>query len=825
MSCPQMDFNYCDCRWFGASESAWRLYSFPMRDMYPHVMPLAMHLENGHRVVFDSDRPQAALTERSSKTTLTAYFETKNESLYQDPPHDSMLSRHSRIDRLTIPGSKMYAYNFISKILYHQYPRYFTWDDPHRCWALRPETITAFSACVVPAKSTNQIGRMLSVSPKDLECFYLRQLLLDDRMAAETSFKAMYRTHEPDAIHASYEGVCRTLGICASDDVWLRCMTEAESTGTPSQLRRLFVIVLIHGQPSDPHALWEHCRDMMSGDIGYRNPNMTQEQQYGNCLSMIARLLEPHSKTLEDYHLPAAAANALDANRLVQDELSYNTCDLQEILDQPLLPHQTDAFVKFLLHYDTNQPLFMFIDAVAGAGKTKFLNHVLAHVRSQGRVALPVATCGIAAILLMNGRTPNSRFRTGNDCTDESMCNISCRENDPFRQLIVAADVVLWDEWPMASRYLFETVHRTFCDIMGTDPILGPPFGGKIMIVAGDFRQNLPVVPGGSRSDVVSACMKSSYLWPHAHIIRWRTNVRCLLRNSDEDTEAFAQYIETVGNGTIVADSSGHIQLPKRLCFQGNSIDELIHHVYNDLSHEHAQVGGNWATPESQQNSTLDAFSNYLSSRAILTPKNKEVFAINAQVLQLIPGPATAFRSSDSVQDENQTLAFPTEFLNNLTPNGFPEHRLELKIGCTIMMLRNLDPEHGDCNGSRYVVTEIHANTIVARNIIGKFAGKVIYIPKVKLIDDGKVYPFKLIRVQFPIRLCYAITINKSQGQTLGSVALYLPEPCFAHGQLYTALSRVGTWDDITIMCDKSKRSLDMSFSTINVVYVDVLDA
>lgn len=193
-------------------------------------------------------------------------------------------------------------------------------------------------------------------------------------------------------------------------------------------------------------------------------------------------------------------------------------------------------------------------------------------------------------------------------------------------------------------------------------------------------------------------------------------------------------------------------------------------------------------------------------------------------MLELLPGEKIVFRSCDSVNDETDTLAFPIEYLNGLSINGIPEHRLELKIGCTVMLLRNLDNDHGDCNGSRYVVIAMHPNTIVVRNITGKFAGEISYIPKCKLIDDSDTFPFHLVRVQFPLRVCYAMTINKSQGQTLAKVAVYLPQPCFAHGQLYTAMSRVGTWDDIVIMCDESKRLENGGFMTTNVVYHDVLE-
>ena len=106
------------------------------------------------------------------------------------------------------------------------------------------------------------------------------------------------------------------------------------------------------------------------------------------------------------------------------------------------------------------------------------------------------------------------------------------------------------------------------------------------------------------------------------------------------------------------------------------------------------------------------------------------------------------------------------------------------------MLLRNLDPSNGLCSGTLFICRGFEKNIIHAKITTGQYATKQVFIPRIQLSppeSDG--YPFKFIRKQFPIRLYFAVTINKAQGQTIPNVGLYLPQHVFSHGQLYVALS------------------------------------
>jgi len=136
------------------------------------------------------------------------------------------------------------------------------------------------------------------------------------------------------------------------------------------------------------------------------------------------------------------------------------------------------------------------------------------------------------------------------------------------------------------------------------------------------------------------------------------------------------------------------------------------------------------------------------------------------------------------------------------------------------MLLRNLDQSEGLCNGSRLIIKRLQKHVIVARILSGNRKGNEVYIPRMSMSPSQSPWPFKLIRRQFPIILSYAMTINKSQGQSLCSVGLYLSKLVFSHGQLYVAVSRVQSKSGLKILIhDSDKKPLS---STTNVVFKEV---
>ncbi|CAL5329303.1 unnamed protein product [Camellia sinensis] len=140
------------------------------------------------------------------------------------------------------------------------------------------------------------------------------------------------------------------------------------------------------------------------------------------------------------------------------------------------------------------------------------------------------------------------------------------------------------------------------------------------------------------------------------------------------------------------------------------------------------------------------------------------------------------------------------------------------------MLLRNIDLTAGMCNGVRLICKALKPNVIHAKMATGHYQGNSVLIPRIPL-EPAKTdnYPFPFQRKQFPVRSCFAMTINKAQGQTLEQVGIYLLQPVFSHGQLYVALSRAQQSSAVKVLIKPAKQSKHMSNMTQSVVYKDFI--
>lgn len=163
-----------------------------------------------------------------------------------------------------------------------------------------------------------------------------------------------------------------------------------------------------------------------------------------------------------------------------------------------------------------------------GTRKTFLWNAMIAKLRSQNKIVLAVASSGVASLLLPRGRTAHSRFKIPIDIDETSICNI--KRGTMLPDLLIESALIIWDEAPMTHRRCFEALDRTLRDILSetcpANSII--PFGGKPVVLGGDFRQILPVVPKGSRLAVINASITNSDLWKHVTLLSMNINMRLL---------------------------------------------------------------------------------------------------------------------------------------------------------------------------------------------------------------------------------------------------------------------------------------------------------
>ncbi|XP_047257623.1 uncharacterized protein LOC124889681 [Capsicum annuum] len=161
-----------------------------------------------------------------------------------------------------------------------------------------------------------------------------------------------------------------------------------------------------------------------------------------------------------------------------------------------------------------------------------------------------------------------------------------------------------------------------------------------------------------------------------------------------------------------------------------------------------------------------------------------------------------------------------SEFLNSTNCSGIPNHSITLKVGVPIILLRNIDQSLGYCNGMRLIITRLRDLIIEAKVLSGKMVGENVFIPRISLTPSNARIPFKFQQRQFLIVVSFTMTINKSQGQSLSHVGLFLKKSVFTHGQLYVALSRVTSRKVLEILAfdDEGKITNEVK----NVVYKEV---
>ncbi|XP_019167570.1 PREDICTED: uncharacterized protein LOC109163271 [Ipomoea nil] len=758
---------YYDCRYISACEAAWRLFSFEVQYRTPLVERLSFHLPDCQSVVFQDDDTIDHVLNRKTvgQSMFNAWFVANQK------------------------------FKEASLLTYIEMPTKFVWKKDIREWH--------------PRKKGFSIGRIFYIPPASGEIYYLRCLL--NIVRGPKSFQDIRTVNGVE--YLTFRDACCAHGLLDDDKEYIDAINEASYWSTAYSLRKLFVVLLTSSSIIRPKMSGIKC-----GNIYLV---LTGEEKKNFALFELENLLGQQNKSLKDYPpmpIPSTDHSRLFQNRLVFEELSYNCEQLKEdaeVLSAKLTEEQSVIYHTVIKDIADGKGGLFFVYGYGGIGKTFLWRALSAAIRCKGQIVLNVASSGIASLLLPGGRTAHSRFAIPIAINEDSTCNI--KQGSDLAELLIKTSLIIWDEAPMMHKHCFEALDRTMRDLLRfVDPCSEmKTFGGKTVVLGGDFRQILPVVPKGTRQDIVSSAINSSYLWDSCKVLRLTQNLRLSSVPNGGNRQAlqeFADWIANVGDGKLGGRNDGYVEveIPKHMLLSSGADDikTIVHSTFSMFAN------GN-PDPE------------HMLGCAILAPTLDVVNAVNDYMTELHNAESRSYFSSDAVckaDGDNGIFGdvHTPEFLNSIRVSGLPNHTLTLKIGSPVMLMRNIDHSLGLCNGTRLIITKLADHVIEGEILSGPNKGTKVLIPRMSMSPSDPRLPFKFQRRQFLIMLSYAMTINKSQGKTLSHVGLILKKPVFVHGQLYVAASRVNNPDGLKILIVKDPSST--TTSTTNVVYHEVFN-
>ena len=364
---------YLDCRYICEQDACWRVFGYDIHRHFPSVERLPVHLPGENNIVYneETNMVEVVSNEFLRRTMLTQWFEANKQ------------------------------YPKARTLTYLEFPSKWRWMQDRRAWEPR---------CLC-----GKIGPIYYVHPSVGERYYLRMLLMTVKGA--TCFEDV-RTYE-GIIYETFKQACNARGLLGNVQEWYNAFDEAASWATSSQLRQLFVTMLLFCEVTDEYAFFEKVWHLLSGDIQYQfretigNPAfyLPEKDLKDFLLDDLSELFLKNGSRIEDFNLPKkiGSSHRSSGNCLVDEELSYNTSELlleSETLMASLNNEQLEAFYSITETVLNNKPGFFFVSGYGGTGKTYLWNAVISYIRAhQLQLLLPVlllCSCLVVELLIQD---------------------------------------------------------------------------------------------------------------------------------------------------------------------------------------------------------------------------------------------------------------------------------------------------------------------------------------------------------------------------------------------------------------------------------------
>uniref|UniRef100_A0A914Z393 ATP-dependent DNA helicase n=1 Tax=Panagrolaimus superbus TaxID=310955 RepID=A0A914Z393_9BILA len=544
-------------------------------------------------------------------------------------------------------------------------------------------------------------------------------------MAVEgpTSFEDLRTVN--GTVYETNREACVALGLVINDKLYEDTLFEAINHSNPNQFRYLFARLLAHCDLGNPLELFDKFEQHLIKDLLKK---WDKEDAKKVAWRRIVKSMLNQDKQLSDYPELEAYMNEIGMDEEV-------TLDLKALFEEgmsmyDLMNDEQKSIVDTVIDQLKNpnkKGLCIFADGPGGTGKSYTFNTIRNLALAMGKKIVIMAWSGIAASLYPMGRTCHNAFKL--DFPFENDSNSSVKPASEHGKMIKDADLIIWDEFPMAPRHALE--------------------------------------------------------------FKLTENKRALTNEIE-----FKKFILSVGDGTF-GENPNLIEIPEQCKSKGDIVQE----VFGDSL------------------TNFDAAT--VMKRAILATWNEDVDGLNEKVLQLLDEETEATYLAQDVyhygDEVLQSVGEIHEGYKTKRIKGLPNFELRLRINGIVILIRNLSIEDGLCNGTRLVVTNLLKHSLVCKkiNIDGTLSEEIL-IPRISL--NAKHGVVDVTRHQFPVKLGFCLTINKSQGQSLDKVGVVLKHECFSHGQLYVAFSRAKSFEGLTVQLN------DGETSTPNIVYQKLLE-
>ena len=705
------------------------------------------------------------------------------------------------------------------------------------------------------------------------EKWYLRQIMLHcastptsvQHESIKNYMKALKQVNGTE--YATYQQAAVARGIVEDAQVCIEIYTDYAGISSEYYLRILFINLMVNGYPAAYIYYNDNYRQFMLNDYVVKQRLSIEQAEAKLLVELQNRLKNDFGRNLDEFGIPMPATILTEYDAECE---RYNSIEQENILEElmnehPLtneqeaaytdITHAIDTVIEAKMNNTSVEAKLFLIHGGGGTGKSVFAQKIMAYVRKHKQLAIGVAsTALVAASHNDNWMTAHSGFyfpvdKDGiyldEDCDtieDSNIlhCKLYPHEHSQRRDLLQNCTLIAWDEIASNHKIIIESLFKVMDNLPNT-----------VIVGYTDFQQILPIINQNSIKQVIlNATLCYSNLWDRFSICSFTKNLRLTtditnIEDSFKQNE-YANLLHAMGRGNELSSNTNYFAetIPPPPEYNDNINDRPIPiDIQNDTHYfrlKNLTISVETHTIEEQINTNvisnvcLEAL-NKLYSNGFNNANHDEQFIVAAtnirvdfwnNCVQMI-NPETqihTFYSRNIVSEIDdpyghlKELLLNDKVLNELIAYDVPPHILKLKINDICLLYANYSKSDGLTKNTRVRIFSI-SNNLIGVKKLNSLNSEIIYIPKLRFeyrSSNGK--SFKMIRTQFPLRLAYCLSYNRSQGQSANKILIDIVVPPFSHGHTYVAFSRSRRYDGVTIFC--SKQQAEYSDNIVSAVIV-----